>query len=129
MEGPETLPEIEDRNFAEPATDIHVDINGTKIAKATDKLKASKSQGSDQIHPKLIKECKDYLLKPLEIIFKKSLENSQLPNIWKQGNVMAIFNSGSKTKPENYWPISLTPVPGKWLERLIRDKLVKHGRK
>ena len=77
VEGPETLPEFEDRNFAEPVTNIN--INGTNIAKAIDKLKASKSQGPDQIHPKLIKECKDSLVKPLEIIFKKSLKivNSQ----------------------------------------------------
>ena len=54
------------------------------------------------------------------------MENSQLPSIWKQGNVTAIFKSGSKTKPENYRPISLTSVPGKLLERLIRDILVKH---
>ena len=124
VEGPEALPEFEDRIFAEPLTDI--DINETNIAKAIDKLKASKSQGPDQIHPKLIKECKDPLIKPLQIIFKKSMENNQLPSIWKQGNVTAIFKSGSKTKPENYRPISLTSVPGKLLERLIRDILVKH---
>ena len=124
VEGPEALPEFEDRIFAEPLIDI--DINETNIAKAIDKLKASKSQGPDQIHPKLIKECKDPLIKPLQIIFKKSMENSQLPSIWKQGNVTAIFKSGSKTKPENYKPISLTSVPGKLLERLIRDILVKH---
>ena len=124
VEGPEALPEFEDRNLAEPVANI--DINGTNIAKAIDKLKASKSQCPDQIHPKLIKESKDPLNKPLEIIFKKSLENSQLPSIWKQGNVTAIFKSGQKTKPENYRPISLTSVLGKLLERLIRDILVKH---
>ena len=123
MKGPEALPEFEDRNFAEPVTNI--DINGTNIAKAIDNLKASKSQGPDQIHPKLIKECKDSLIKPLEIIFKKSLENSKLPSIWKQGNVTAIFKSAQKPKPENYRPISLTSVPGKLLERLIRDILRK----
>ena len=31
-----------------------------------------------------------------------------------------------KTKAENYRPISLTSVPGKLLERLIRDEIVKH---
>ena len=56
VEGPEALPEFEDGIFAEPLTDI--DINETNIAKAIDKLKASKSQGPDQIHPKLIIECK-----------------------------------------------------------------------
>ena len=38
----------------------------------------------------------------------------------------AIFKNGKKTKAENYRPISLTSVPGKLLERLIRDEIVKH---
>ena len=88
-EGPEALPDFEERNFAEPLTNIA--INETKIIKTIDKLQASKSQGPDQTHPKLIKECKDSLTKPSEILFKKSMENSQIPKIWKQGNVTAIF--------------------------------------
>ena len=123
VEGPEALPEFEDRNFSEPVTNI--DINGINIAKAIDELKASKSQDPDQIHPKLVNNVKT-LIKPLEIIFKQSLENSQLPSIWKQGNETAIFKSGPKTKPEFYNPISLTSEPGKLLERLFRDILVKH---
>ena len=53
MEGLEALPDFQDKNFGEPLTNI--DINKTIIAKAIDKLKASKSQGPDQIHPKLLK--------------------------------------------------------------------------
>ena len=94
MEGSEALPDFQDKNFIEPLTNI--DINTTNIAKAIDKLKASKSQGPDQIHPKLLKECKESLLKPLEIIFKKSVDNSQISCIWKQGKVTAIFKSGKK---------------------------------
>ena len=124
MEGTEVLPDFDDRVFAEPLTSIV--INATKISKATDKLKASKSQGPDQIHPKLIKECKDLLLEPLETIFQKSVGTSQIPNIWKEGNITAIFKSGTKTKAENYRPISLTSVPGKLLEKLVRDEIVSH---
>ena len=52
-EGPEALLDFEERNFAEPLTNI--EINEIKIIKTIDKLKASKSQGPGQIHPKLIK--------------------------------------------------------------------------
>ena len=124
MEETEVLPDFDERVFAEPLTSIV--INATKISKAIDKLKASKSQGPDQIHPKLIKECKDSLLEPLEIIFRKSVETSQIPNIWTEGNITAIFKSGMKTKAENYRPISLTSVPGKLLEKLVRDEIVNH---
>ena len=95
-EEPEALPDFEERHFAEPLTNI--EINETKIIKTIDKLQTSKYQGPDQIHPKLIKECKDSLTKPLEILFKKSMENSQIPKIWKQGNVTAIFKIGIRIR-------------------------------
>ncbi|MES9881396.1 MAG: reverse transcriptase domain-containing protein [Sedimenticola sp.] len=105
---------------------ISIEINEIKIEKAIDKLKPSKSQGPDNLHPKLIKETKKSLLKPLNIIFNKSLEESKIPSVWKTANVSAIFKKGSKQKPENYRPISLTSVPGKLLERLVRNEIVRH---
>ena len=86
----------------------------------------SKSQGPNKIHPMIIKECKIVLLKPLKTIFEKSVNECKIPGIWKLGSVTAIFKSGSKLKPENYRPISLTSVPGKILERVIRNEIVEH---
>ena len=125
-EGSGVLPNFEERNFSETLSNL--EISTVMISKALDKLKASKSQGPDNIHPKFIKECKESLQQPLEIIFKKSLETGQIPvrDNWKQGNITAIFKSGSKTKAENYRPISLTSVPGNLFERLIRDEIVSH---
>ncbi|MEW8547738.1 MAG: reverse transcriptase family protein, partial [Candidatus Thiodiazotropha sp.] len=65
-------------------------------------------------------------MKPFKLIFEKSIEENKIPDIWKSAYVTSIFKSGSKFKPENYRPISLTSVPGKILERLIRDELVNH---
>ena len=54
------------------------------------------------------------------------METSQIPNIWKEGNITAIFKSGTKTKADNYRPICLTSVPGKLLEKLVRDEIVSY---
>ena len=69
---------------------------------------------------------KKSLLTPLRIIFTKSLEEEKIPDIWKVGHISAIHKSGSRSKAENYRPISLTSVPGKIMERLIRDRIVDH---
>ena len=74
----------------------------------------------------LIKECKNSLLSPLKLIFEKSIQEAKIPEIWKLAHVTAIFKSGSKSRSENYRPISLTSVPGKIMERLIRDEIVNH---
>ena len=46
--------------------------------------------------------------------------------ICKQANVAAIYKKGDRTKPENYRPISLTSVPCKLMERIMRDQIVEH---
>ena len=72
-EGLGELPAFEDRQFA--STLIDVTITEEKISKAIDRMKPSKSQEPDKIHPMIIKECKTVLLKPLKIIFEKSVMN------------------------------------------------------
>ena len=47
-------------------------------------------------------------------------------SIRKQANVTAIYKKGPRTKPQNYRPISLTSVPCKVMERIIRDHIVEH---
>ena len=118
----EPIPNFDDRNFMQELNTVR--ISSDKISKAIDRLKSSKSQGP--MHPMLLKECKKALLPPLKCIFEKSLEERKIPEIWKSAHVTAIFKSGSKSKPENYRPISLTSVPGKLLERIIRDEIVNH---
>ena len=44
----------------------------------------------------------------------------------EKANVTAIFKKGEKSKAENYRPISLTSVPGKLMERLVRNAIVEH---
>ena len=55
-EGSDNLPDFEDRPFTEPL--CNTEITEELITNAIDKLKPTKAQGPDNIHPKLIKECK-----------------------------------------------------------------------
>ena len=48
--------------------------------KVLEKLKPSKSQGPDGIHPILLKEMKEILAEPLASLFKKMLKQ-ELPTI------------------------------------------------
>ena len=124
IESQGALPEFPDRDFDETLS--YVEITENLVEKAIDRLKPSKSQGPDNLHPKLIKECKNTLLQPLTLIFKQSLNESVLPDVWKQINVTSIHKKGDKTKPDNYRPISLTSVPCKLMEKIIRDQIVEH---
>ena len=96
------------------------------VSKCIEKLKVNKSPGPDTISPRILKEAKNELVKPLSSLFSKSLQSGTLPEEWKLANVTPIYKKGSKSLPSNYRPISLTSVVCKILEALIRDKLVNH---
>ena len=45
---------------------------------------------------------------------------------WKLADVVPIHKKGDKDDPGNYRPVSLTSVPCKVLESIIRDELMRH---
>ena len=83
------LPEFDDRNFDEILS--YTEITDNLVAKTIDMLKPSKYHGPDNIHPKLLKECKNSIVPPFTTIFRKSLQESVLPDVWKQANITAIY--------------------------------------
>ena len=90
-------------------------------------MKISTSSGPDGLSTKFLVDYADYLSYPLTRIFNLSIDSGQVPQGWRDANVTPIFkNKGSKSKPENYRPISLTSIPCKIMESIIRDRLVNH---
>jgi hypothetical protein len=89
-------------------------------------LNTSKSIGIDKIHPYVLKESAASVSKVLSKIFIKSFESGELPTDWKEANVTPIFKKGCKKIPANYRPVSLTSVPCKIMERMIRDIIMKY---
>ena len=93
------------------------------IAKTIKKMKDNKSPGADGIPPKLLEEIVEQISTPLAKLLNLSLEEGIVPSEWKEANITPLFKKGSRNKPENYRPVSLTSVVCKLLETLI---LVKH---
>ena len=95
------------------------------IAKKIKKMKDNKSPGVDGIPPKLLKEIVEQISTPLAKLFNLSLEEGIVPTEWKEANIMSLFKKGSRKKPENYRPVSLTSVVCTLLETLIKDHMVE----
>ena len=58
--------------------------------------------------PKLLNEIVEQISAPLAKVFNLSLEEGIVPSEWKEANIMPLFKKGSRNKPENYTPVSLT---------------------
>ncbi|MGL5707837.1 MAG: hypothetical protein ACRDDF_06185, partial [Aeromonas sp.] len=86
-------------------------------------LNRHKSAGADGLHPAIIQSLAGVIIKPILELFVMSLKSGKIPDDWKMAEVVAIYKSGSKTKVENYRPVSLTSIFSKVLEKIVRKQL------
>ena len=101
-------------------------ISEEKILKIIRSLNPNKAHGWDEISVRMIKLCDMALVIPLKIIFINCLRRGICPDIWKHSNVVPVHKKNEKNVKGNYRPISLLPIFGKILEKLIFDSLYSH---
>ena len=56
----------------------------------------------------LLKKVKEALALPLSLMLRKSIDEGKIPDILKLAYVTPIHKGGSRQKPEQYRPVSLT---------------------
>ena len=104
--------------------DIKISTQG--IESLLKKLNPHKASGPDQLKPIVLQTLHKELAPILQVIFQKSIDQAQLPNIWKEATVSPIFKKGDRPVPANYRPISLTCVLCKVLEHIVASNISKH---
>ena len=100
-----------------------IECNADDVLKLIRLLNPNKSHGHDNISVKMLKLCDTSIVKPLLIIFNNCLKEGVFPLLWKKANIIPIHKKRSKNDLNNYRPISLLPICGKLLEKIIYNSL------
>ena len=88
-----------------------------EILHTTTNLKASTSEGYDNVSTKLLKQTVKEVATPLAHIVNLSLSHGIFPNDMKLAKIVPIFKNGNTKLFNNYRPISILPAFSKILEK------------
>src|SRR6056300_297647 len=87
-------PDLPNRNIN--PMPLREEISEIIVSKLLKGLNPSKSPGPDKLHPRILKELAETLTKPVTMLFNRSLQSGNLPELWKRANVSPIFKKGCR---------------------------------
>ena len=94
-----------------------------EILTLINKLPNKKSCGPGGLSYCILKELKEVLTIPLELLFNKSLNEGIFPQQMKQANVVPLHKGKSKSQTTNYRPISPLITMSKLLEKIMYKQI------
>ncbi|XP_071954169.1 uncharacterized protein [Antedon mediterranea] len=89
------------------------------------KIKVNKSSHPDDIPSRLIRDFAVELAPPLTEIFNLCLKSHVFPSVWKRAAITPIPKSSKACSPDEYRPISITPLFGRIFESFIAEWISK----
>lgn len=105
---------------------VEIRCTESEIEEKIKALNPNKAPGPDGFLPKVMKAIVEGISPHLCKVYNRSLETGVVPQDMRSANVSPIFKKGVTTITGNFRPISLTSVPGKVLESIIKDRIVDH---
>ena len=86
----------------------------------------NKSSGIDNVASKVLKDAFTILEEQFLYILNKSIDLHIFPVDWKKATVIPLPKINNPKLVSDFRPISLLPLPGKIIEKLLHSQLINH---
>ena len=104
--------------------DIQVTPKG--VQKLLKELNPYKATGPDEVPSRILQVGALELAPALVKLYQYSIDTGEVPQDWRDANVVPIFKKGDRHQPSNYRPVSLTSVVCKVLEHIVHSSIMTH---
>ena len=108
-----------------PARPTPITVSEHQVYRQLNSIPATKAPGPGDIPPRLLKEFGPELAMPFCDIFNSSLQEGVFPRRWKKAFAVPVPKISIPVSLHDIRPVSLTPNPGKALERLVAEEVWK----
>ena len=89
-------------------------------------LDINKAHGHDEISIRMLNLSDKSVITPLSILLKNCIDTMTFPDTWKKSNIVLVHKKGEKQIVDNYRPVSLLPILGKFFERIIFKSIFEY---
>ena len=96
------------------------------VIEAFEAISISSAPGPDGVFPIVLRDYAEELAHPFYLIWRRSMDTGENPDVTHVAHVTAIFKSGDKSDAANYRPVALTNHITKAFEKIIKNEIVFH---
>ena len=121
---PQPFPPPTPKTFCSPLEKVEFTVE--EVQRLLTALNPFSAMGPDGIHPRILKEVAVPLSEPFHKLLQLSLSTGSIPLQWRDALVVPIYKSGDRHSPVSYRPISLTCIPCKIMERILKQAILHH---
>ena len=94
-----------------------------QVRKLCKEIVTCKSSGFNDISTRVLKDAFMVVIPQLVYLFNLSFATGIFPDCWKEATVIPLDKGGDKTNVGNFRPVSLLPLPGKLIEKIVHARL------
>ena len=94
-----------------------------EVRRALKSIKINKAPGPDGIGPNILKMCSDPLTPVLCKIYQQSLDQVNIPKLWKTSEIIPVPKRSPPKCDNDYRPVALTAILMKCFEKVVKNRL------
>lgn len=113
----------EELNLLNAKNDSQIEISHDDVLKILRNVKTGKASGPDNVPGKVLKLCRNELVKPIHTLYQASLDQNLVPTLWKTSNIVPVPKKKLPIEMNDLRPVALTSVIMKGLEAFVKSLL------